>query len=33
MTNKEWEQYARAGNADSRSMLDDLSKGGMNPSQ
>ncbi len=33
MTNSEWEQYARAGNADSRSMLDDIGKGGMNGPQ
>jgi len=33
MTNSEWEQYARAGNADTRSMLDDISKGGMNNPQ
>ena len=29
MTNSEWEQYARAGNADSRGFLDDIAKGGM----
>ena len=29
MTNSEWEQYARAGNADSRTMMDDMMKGGM----
>ena len=33
MTNSEWEEYARAGNADSRSMLDDIGKGGMNGPQ
>ncbi len=33
MTNSEWEQYARSGNADSRSMLDDIGKGGMNGPQ
>ena len=29
MTNSEWEQYARAGNAGARALLDDISKGGM----
>jgi len=29
MTNSEWEQYARSGNADSRRFLDDIAKGGI----
>ncbi len=29
MTNSEWKEYARAGNEGSRSLLDDIMKGGM----
>jgi hypothetical protein len=28
MTNREWEEFARAGNAATRSLLDDVNKGG-----
>ena len=29
MTNREWEEFARAGNAGARSILDDVNKGGI----
>lgn len=29
MTNRQWEEYARTGNSDARSIVDDISKGGM----